>query len=445
MGVKDRELCRSLRQREMDDDSNASDDDYAIEPEYPADENGVLILDWEPEFAAYNGYSDLRVLKIEDGVDTIEDNVFYGCPNLETVEMGNSVKFIKESAFLYSTKLETIVWSRSLKEIGFRAFRATSIRKLYLPEGLESIGAAAFSECNQLRVARIPDTVKSIRTAAFLNCENLEEISLPTNPEFTTLTNSLLQGCRSLTKLNVPDSVEDIESDALCDCRSLIELTVPNSVTEIQEDALLNCESLRRISLPRNPEYTSLARGIVSDSRSLKTLVLPENISYVDAFSLNAENLLALAVMGPRLSISWDAFNTATQQKESELRIVAYRDTPDNKRMLAPRLMHLPKLQIKGLIQDDGSVKWYRLVSPMKTGIQKEDIARMFPDKRARVLNAMAAATRYTNRNDWPALDEISKNMFPELNELLRFVESFNGSGRVFNMLSPGSWLGEPI
>ena len=467
--VKDRELCRSLRPGEMDDDFSASnrEPDYEIVPHIPANKDGVLIINGEPTYE-YHGYSDLRVLKIEDNVLIINDNAFGSCTNLERVEMGNGVKFIGNTAFMYSLALETIVWSRSLKYIGIEAFKETGIKELDLPEGLEAIGAAAFSECDYLRVARIPDTVKSIGQAAFSHCENLKEISLPTNPDCTILTKSLFHGCRSLTELILPDSVTEIERDALSGCssltklilpdsvttieknalsgcRSLIELVLPDSVTTIMRFAFLNCEGLRRVSLPRNPNCQFLPRGLVSDARSLKTLIVPENFEFIDAYSLNAENLLALAFMGQEVDFPLSALHTARQEKESELRIVAYRDTPDNKRLLAPRLVRLPKLQIKGLIQDDGSVKWYRNGALMKNGVTKADISRLFPEKRDSVLNAMAAATRYTQRDNWPVLDELANNIFPELNDLLRFVESFNRSGRVVNMLSPGSWLGETI
>ena len=48
-----------------------------------------------------------------------------------------------------------------------------------IPEGVDHIGAAAFSKCEKLKSIHIPDSVTMIRSWAFEGCKNLQSINIP--------------------------------------------------------------------------------------------------------------------------------------------------------------------------------------------------------------------------------------------------------------------------
>ena len=56
------------------------------------------------------------------------------------------------------------------------------------------------------------------------------------------------QGCSSLTKLTLPDSVARIDGLAFCGCSGLTELTLSNSVTSIGGYAFAYCCGLVKIT-----------------------------------------------------------------------------------------------------------------------------------------------------------------------------------------------------
>ena len=56
---------------------------------------------------------------------------------------------------------------------------ATNVKKISLPNGVETIAKSAFSYCTSLEQINIPDTVKTIESGAFLNCTSLRSIVLP--------------------------------------------------------------------------------------------------------------------------------------------------------------------------------------------------------------------------------------------------------------------------
>lgn len=63
--------------------------------------------------------------------------------------------------------------------ISLRILGATNVKKITLPNGIETIAKGAFSYCSSLEQINIPDTVKTIGDYAFLNCETLKSLAIP--------------------------------------------------------------------------------------------------------------------------------------------------------------------------------------------------------------------------------------------------------------------------
>ena len=56
---------------------------------------------------------------------------------------------------------------------------ATKVKKITLPNGIETIKECAFSYCTSLEQINIPDTVKTIKSGAFFNCMALRSVTIP--------------------------------------------------------------------------------------------------------------------------------------------------------------------------------------------------------------------------------------------------------------------------
>ena len=63
--------------------------------------------------------------------------------------------------------------------IGEKAFYELNLEEVTLPDGLKTIGNAAFMRCRKLEKAAIPETVTTIGNSAFESCESLTEIHIP--------------------------------------------------------------------------------------------------------------------------------------------------------------------------------------------------------------------------------------------------------------------------
>ena len=96
--------------------------------------------------------------------------------------------------------------------------------------------------------------IKKIGEGTFKNCCSLIDLTLHTNS--TVIPRSFMEGCSSIQKLNIPESVFLIEKDAFRECRSL-ELVSLNNVVCIEDNSFEGCNSLRMVELPKTIKRVS--------------------------------------------------------------------------------------------------------------------------------------------------------------------------------------------
>jgi len=144
-----------------------------------------------------------------------------------------------------------------------RAFNR-DVTDVFLPDGLKTIGTAAFTGCRTINSITIPNSVDFIGNTAFCWCSNLKSIVIPDG--VTTIESHTFMGCISLKSVTLPNSLEGIETDAFIYCESLERITIPEKVTYISESAFEGCKSLKEVViLSYNIEFEKNAfKGIDS-------------------------------------------------------------------------------------------------------------------------------------------------------------------------------------
>lgn len=88
----------------------------------------------------------------------------------------------------------------------------------------------------------------------------------------------------SATSVNIPDHIDDlpvttIGNCAFYDCKSLTSIQIPNSVTIIGDNAFEYCKSLRNISISNS--VTTIGDGAFDGCSSLTSIQIPNSVTTI--------------------------------------------------------------------------------------------------------------------------------------------------------------------
>lgn len=325
-----------------------------------------------------------------------ENGRSYG-QKVEEVILPDSVTVIPANAF-YNTNLTKITLGSQITEIGNRAFRGSNIKSITLPKTVTKIGMEAFYDCRSLESVKIPATVTSIAINAFGNCPSLHELTIsPENAAYvfengalynkdktqllwvsfdvtdlvipetvsemgdvfaehsalqtvrfadnspvTILTESMFQGCTSLTMVRLPDGLTQIGAKAFKDCTALSGVTDLAGLKSVGDEAFRNCTSLKdfyfpetlnnigtgafwgssltQIDLTACHSLSYIRDQAFADCTSLAKVFLPD-----DMFSLRSEafsgckSLSEIRLPKNLQSIGWSAFESTRSLRSIQL------------------------------------------------------------------------------------------------------------------------------
>lgn len=186
-------------------------------------------------FEYYTGYHT------ED--DRLGGYAFYKQEKLCEVRLPKSITYIGNSAFYDCLGLQKIEFHEGLRTIDDSAFGAGSngvysIDSITLPEGLLSIGRAAFVYNRDLKYIHLPNSLRSMGEWAFEGCRSLKSITLPPNVE--DINRGAFQSCSSLTSVVLPANLRYIGASAFSSTQ-IKEIHIPPTVETIAESAFNGC------------------------------------------------------------------------------------------------------------------------------------------------------------------------------------------------------------
>lgn len=240
------------------------------------------------EEQAFYGDESITVILIPEGTQTIGKQAFANCRNLYSILIPSSVTSIADDAFdgcsskltirtssdntyaaAYARRMgiqinnlakcgDTAVWFFSAGELTISGTGAVydytvhnpapwnefkdQITKVYVGEGITSIGKDAFYDCGTINTVSLPDSVSYIGEYAFYGCEELIDIQIPN--QLTKINKGTFAGCRKLPSVNIPESVTDIDTYAFIGCSSLNSLIIPKNTKSIGNMAFSQCSNI---------------------------------------------------------------------------------------------------------------------------------------------------------------------------------------------------------
>lgn len=178
---------------------------------------------------------DASRIYIPDGVTIIEGYVFKDDKKITHVEIPPSVESIAMSAFHNCTNLESVQfnWNKN----GWNPNKWDGEKPILenWREGCYTIGISAFESCTSLTSLELPPSIRNIEKNAFHGCSHLHSICGP---------KTILSNLR-------------IESGAFSDCKELQSVQIRAKSPQIAEDAFSDCPLLNKIDIDENSRQQS--------------------------------------------------------------------------------------------------------------------------------------------------------------------------------------------
>ena len=176
-------------------------------------------------YRAFYG-STIDVLRIGDGVTTIEDQAFWNCPNLTYVYFDA----------INCTSMETVDDldnHYSVFNSGSNTTTGPAITALTIGDNVTRIPAYAFYEANHITSVAIPSSVQDIENYAFENCSGINTLTFASGSQLVSIGFHAFYGCTSMSgNLVLPDGLNTMGGNAFARCK-FNRVVIPASTTDI--------------------------------------------------------------------------------------------------------------------------------------------------------------------------------------------------------------------
>lgn len=213
---------------------------FSIEIEYEKTENGVLLK------RLCGRCAEVRIPEHIDG--------------LPVVAVAERAFAVQAEAPLADAGEEKAAQLSFVQTAGLGAPEGQALRRLFLPDTVASIGAAAFAGCTALERVHLPEQLQAVSDRMFQGCTALRELTLPARLE--SIGEYAFYGCERLQALHLPAQVQKIGRYAFYNCRKLESIHIPPAAKELHTGLFLNCDSLRELSFGRCRHISDLISGL---------------------------------------------------------------------------------------------------------------------------------------------------------------------------------------
>ena len=308
---------------------------------------------------AFSACSGLTSISIPNSVTEIGLSAFHDCTGLTSVTIGNSVTYIDFNAFYGCTGLTSISIPNSVTHIEAAFDGCTSLTKLILEDGAESISGVNFTSCpietfylgrntsdafvreiTTLKEVTIGNYVDSIVNDAFAGCTGITLVNY--NAENCTsmgsATNSVFRNCSNLKTINIGSSVKTIPNYAFDGCTSLTEVNfnaencitmssatnsvfrncsnlktvnIGSSVKTIPNNAFAGCKALTSVTIGNS--VTSISNRAFYNCTGLASISIPNSVTTIgDRAFYRCTGLTSVTIGNSVTSIGESAFYNCT-------------------------------------------------------------------------------------------------------------------------------------
>ena len=298
----------------------------------------------------------LKKIVIPCGVREMGDNPFAGCPELELrclseyfewdghllyrgnrlihcqikdapkkIEVAEGTKMIGKHVFYLCDSIEEIILPRSMKRMQNFPFSGCAVKKLViLSNAYKNIDGIVYTgdmkevvgclNSTELPVLDIPAGVEKIDRNSFYRCSGIGKVILPSS--LHSIGYNPFNGCESIGFESHSDAFQVIDgrlfnadaSKLICCPKSqaIGEVRLPDSVIELERSAFSGCSEMTGIVLKN---IGKIGKSCFSGCTSLKTVFVPDHVSYIGEWAFSHCDALKEVSVGPNTFIDRNCFS----------------------------------------------------------------------------------------------------------------------------------------
>ena len=129
------------------------------------------------KLCAYNKNISNVIIPENLGITVIHTRAFSDNTNIKSITIASTVESIGDNVFMNCKNLDTVTFNEGVREIGTLAFsNCSGIKSICLPSTLTSLGYGAFENCTSLKTVSIDNNIEKIGVLAFNGCINLDTV-----------------------------------------------------------------------------------------------------------------------------------------------------------------------------------------------------------------------------------------------------------------------------
>lgn len=261
------------------------------------------------------GCSELTSISLPSTLEEIQEGGFSDCSQLTQITLPESLKKIGGFAFQNCSNIKQITIPASVREVGQNAFNLSGIEKLVIkdmaawcgvkkpgsfissentkvflneeeikdlviPDGVTIIEPNTFNGFKSIETVTVPAGVDSIGKNAFLGCTDITKVTahdvaswcgihfgstmilqngtimMLSNP--VCISQNLYIGNEQITKLTIPEGVEEIGYSAFQRCLGITEVSLPSTLKKVGADAFADCTDITIVNVTSLNDYCSI-------------------------------------------------------------------------------------------------------------------------------------------------------------------------------------------
>jgi hypothetical protein len=152
---------------------------------------------------AFGNCESLKAVSLPAGCQATGYAAFWGCSSLASITIPSGCTTISDYSLRWCSALTSVQIPKGCHRVGHRAFVASALEQVVIPDGCQ-IGQAALMSCRSLTTVRIGTVCAMIECEAFSGCTALATVTLPSTLQSIGM--YAFEDCRAPATIVIPKS-----------------------------------------------------------------------------------------------------------------------------------------------------------------------------------------------------------------------------------------------